>query len=97
VSGNQSKRCAATQSAQYAGQSFGIDAYCAQEAYCDWQLLWQIAVFIASVPEQVDMQELLAEPQFERRRRISALQSAHSGGLRMSADLPSEVGCGCGA
>jgi hypothetical protein len=26
-------------SAQYAGQSFGIDAYCAQEAYRDWQPL----------------------------------------------------------
>jgi hypothetical protein len=81
-------------SAQYAGQSFGIDAYCAQDAYCDWQLLWQMAVFMASVPENEAMQELLADPQFARRRRMSALQVAHSGGLRISADLPLDVGSG---
>ena len=43
------------------------------------------------------MQELLTEPQLERRRRMSALQVAHSGGLRMSAALPSVVGSGAGA
>ena len=52
---------------------------------------------MASVPEQLAMQELLTEPQLERRRRMSALQVAHSGGLRMSAALPSVVGSGAGA
>jgi hypothetical protein len=57
-------------------------------------LLWQIAVFIASPPEHVAMQELLADPQLERRLRMSALQAAHSGGLRIRASLPDEVGSG---
>jgi hypothetical protein len=45
-----------------------------------WQLLWHIAVFIAS-PEQLAMHELLADPQFARRRRTSAAQDLHSGGV----------------
>jgi len=52
---------------------------------------------MASVPEQPAMQELLTEPQLPRRRRMSALQLAHSGGLRMIAVLPSVVGSGAGA
>src|SRR5262249_51963292 len=49
------------------------------------------------VPEHEPMQEPLAEPQLARRWRISALQTAHSGGLRISADLPLVVGSGGGA
>lgn len=33
------------------------------------------------------MQELLSDPQLASRRRMSALQTAHSGGLRISADF----------
>jgi len=39
-----------------------------------------MAIFMAS-PEQLDMQELLADPQFARRRRTSAAQAMHSGDL----------------
>jgi hypothetical protein len=60
-------------------------------------LLWQIAVFIASVPEHDAMHEPLAEPQVARRCRIWALQVAHSGGLRIREDFPLEVGSGAGA
>jgi hypothetical protein len=47
-------------------------------------LLWHIAIFIAS-PEQPDMQELLADPQFASRRRTSAAQVVHSGGVERIA------------
>jgi len=37
------------------------------------------------------MQDPLADPQVARRLRISALQDAHSGGLRINADFAAEV------
>jgi hypothetical protein len=49
-----------------------------------WQLLWQIEIRIAS-PEQLAMQELLAELQFPRRRWTSARQDLHSGGFERIA------------
>lgn len=55
-----------------------------------------MAVFMASVPEHEPMQELLADPQLARRRRMSALQTAHSGGLRINADLSDELEAGVG-
>jgi hypothetical protein len=51
---------------------------------------------MASVPEHEAMHEPLAEPQFARRMRISALQTAHSGGLRISEDFSEEVVAGTG-
>jgi hypothetical protein len=63
-----------------------------------WQLLWHIAVRMASPPEQLDMQELLADPQLASRRRTSAAQVMHSGGVaRIAPRIVVEDGCGWGA
>ncbi len=53
----------------------------------DWQLLWHIAICMAS-PVHLDMQDPLCDPQSERRRRNSALQAMHSGAFeRMASDI----------
>ncbi len=62
------------------------------------QLLWQSAVFMASPPEQVAMQEPLCEPQSASRRRMSEAQLMHSGGFeRIASETLVDEGCGRGA
>src|SRR5690348_754729 len=62
------------------------------------QLFWHSAVFMASPPEQVAMQDRLCEPQSPSRRRMSDAQLMHSGALeRIASDMPVEDGWGCGA